>query len=241
MKSETILVTGASKGIGRAIAVRLAKDGYQIAVHYGRDKQGAEDTLEEVRSVGSDGRIFSFDIADRAQCREVLENDISENGAYFGVVLNAAINRDGAFPALEDEDWDDVINANLGGFYNVLKPSMMPMIQRRAPGRVVVMSSVSGIAGNRGQTNYAATKAGLIGAVKSLAVEVAKRKITVNCVAPGVIETQMTENIPDMVREQIPMQRYGTPEEVAGIVAFLCSSEAAYITRQVISVNGGMI
>lgn len=241
MKSETILVTGASKGIGRAIAVRLARDGYQIAVHYGRDKQGAEDTLEEVRSVGSDGRIFSFDIADRAQCREVLENDISENGAYFGVVLNAAINRDGAFPALEDEDWDDVINANLGGFYNVLKPSMMPMIQRRAPGRVVVMSSVSGIAGNRGQTNYAATKAGLIGAVKSLAVEVAKRKITVNCVAPGVIETQMTENIPDMVREQIPMQRYGTPEEVAGIVAFLCSSEAAYITRQVISVNGGMI
>lgn len=194
-----------------------------------------------VRAEGSDGRIMSFDIADRDTCRDVLEEDIKENGAYYGIVLNAAVNRDGAFPALEDDDWDDVINTNLGGFYNVMKPVIMPMIRRRAPGRVVVMSSISGIAGNRGQTNYAATKAGLIGAAKSLAIEVAKRKITVNCVAPGVIETQMTKDIPDMVREQIPMQRYGTPEEVAGVVAFLCSTEAAYITRQVISVNGGMI
>ena len=241
MSEDTILVTGASKGIGRAIAIRLAKDGFQIAVHYGRDKQGADETLSMVRAEGSDGRIVSFDIADRDTCRNVLEEDIKEYGAYYGIVLNAAINRDGAFPALEDDDWDDVINANLGGFYNVMKPVMMPMIRRRSPGRVVVMSSISGIAGNRGQTNYAATKAGLIGAAKSLAIEVAKRKITVNCVAPGVIETQMTEDLPEMVREQIPMQRYGTPEEVAGVVAFLCSSEAAYITRQVISVNGGMI
>jgi len=241
MKSETILVTGASKGIGRAIAVRLAKDGYQIAVHYGADKRGAEDTLAEVRAVGSDGRIFNFDIADRERCREVLENDIETHGAYYGAILNAAINRDGAFPALEEDDWDDVINTNLGGFYNVLKPVLMPMIRRRSPGRIVVMSSVSGIAGNRGQTNYAATKAGLIGAMKSMAIEVAKRKITVNCVAPGVIETQMTKDIPDIVKEQIPMQRFGKPEEVAGAVAFLCSEEAAYITRQVISVNGGMI
>ncbi len=165
MKSETILVTGASKGIGRAIAIRLATDTYQIVVHYGRDKKGAEETLRAVRSAGSDGRILSFDIGDRAECRRILDEDVSEYGAYYGAVLNAAITRDGAFPALEDEDWDDVINANLGGFYNVLKPLVMPMIRRRAPGRIIAMSSVSGIAGNRGQTNYAATKAGLIGAV----------------------------------------------------------------------------
>ncbi|MEP3244224.1 MAG: 3-oxoacyl-ACP reductase FabG [Sneathiella sp.] len=241
MKSESILITGASKGIGRATAVRLAQDAYQIVVHYGRDKQGALETLDAVRAAGSEGRILSFDIANRTEAREVLEQDIEQHGVYYGAVLNAAITRDGAFPALEDDDWDRVIDTNLGGFYNALKPLVMPMIRRRAAGRIVVMSSVSGIAGNRGQTNYAATKAGLIGAVKSLAIELAKRKITVNCVAPGVIETDMTQDLPDMVREQIPMQRYGTPEEVAGIVAFLCSKEAAYITRQVISVNGGMI
>ncbi len=241
MKSESILVTGASKGIGRAIALRLAKDGYQIAVHYGRDQTGAEETLSSIRQLGSDGRLISFDIADRDACRNELEQDIATHGAYYGVILNAGITRDNAFPALEDADWDDVIDTNLGGFYNVMKPVMMPMIRRRAPGRVVVMTSVAGITGNRGQSNYAATKAGLVGAAKSLAIEVAKRKITVNCVAPGVIETQMTTDIPDFVREQIPMQRFGAPEEVAGVVAFLCSDEASYMTRQVISVNGGMV
>ncbi len=241
MKQETILVTGASKGIGRAIAVRLAEASYQIVVHYGRDEDGAKETLEAVRAAGSDGRIISFDIANRDECREKLEQDVKENGAYYGAVLNAAITRDNAFPALEDDDWDSVIDANLGGFYNVLKPLVMPMIRRRSAGRIVVMSSVSGLAGNRGQTNYAATKAGIIAAAKSLAIELAKRKITVNCVAPGVIETEMTKDLPDMVKDQIPMQRYGSPEEVAGVVAFLCSDEASYITRQVISVNGGML
>lgn len=241
MSSQSILVTGASKGIGRAIALRLAKDGYQIAVHYGRDEKGATETLAAVRELGSGGRLLSFDIANRAECAAVLEADMAEHGAYYGVVLNAGITRDKAFPALEDADWDDVLNTNLGGFYNVMKPVAMPMIRRRSAGRVVVMTSVSGIAGNRGQANYAASKAGLIGAAKSLAIEVAKRKITVNCVAPGVIETQMTAEIPDFVRDQIPMQRFGQVAEVAGVVAFLCSSEASYITRQVISVNGGML
>ena len=241
MKQETILVTGASKGIGRAIAVRLAEAGYQIVVHYGRDEAGAQETLQAVREAGSDGRIISFDIANRDECREKLEQDVKEHDAYYGAVLNAAITRDNAFPALEDDDWDDVVDANLGGFYNVLKPLVMPMVRRRAPGRIVVMSSVSGLAGNRGQTNYAATKAGIIAAAKSLAIELAKRKITVNCVAPGVIETEMTKDLPEMVKDQIPMQRYGSPEEVAGVVAFLCSEEASYITRQVISVNGGML
>ncbi len=241
MTKNTILVTGASKGIGRAIALRLAKDGYDIAVHYGRDLNGATETLDQIRSLGANGRVISFDIGDRTQSAAALEADIAENGAYYGVVLNAGITRDNAFPALEDADWDDVINTNLNGFYNVMKPITMPMIRKRSPGRVVVMTSVSGISGNRGQTNYAATKAGLIGAAKSMAIELAKRKITVNCVAPGVIETQMTEEIPDFVKEQIPMQRFGQVEEVAGVVAFLCSEEASYITRQVISVNGGML
>ncbi len=241
MTKNTILVTGASKGIGRAIALRLAKDGYDIAVHYGRDLNGATETLGQIRSLGANGRVISFDIGDRTQSAAALEADIAENGAYYGVVLNAGITRDNAFPALEDADWDDVINTNLNGFYNVMKPITMPMIRKRSPGRVVVMTSVSGISGNRGQTNYAATKAGLIGAAKSMAIELAKRKITVNCVAPGVIETQMTEEIPDFVKEQIPMQRFGQVEEVAGVVAFLCSEEASYITRQVISVNGGML
>lgn len=239
--SNTILVTGASKGIGRAIALRLAKDGHHIAIHYGKDLNGAQQTLQQIEKIGGTGRILSFDISNREACLEMLEADIAEFGAYYGVVLNAGVTRDAAFPALEDEDWDQVINTNLNGFYNVIKPIMMPMIRRRAPGRIVVMSSVSGISGNRGQTNYAATKAGLIGAAKSLAVEVAKRKITVNCVAPGVIETQMTEDLPDIAKDFIPMQRYGSPEEVASVVAFLCSDEASYITRQVISVNGGML
>ncbi|ALG72923.1 3-ketoacyl-ACP reductase [Azospirillum thiophilum] len=240
--TRRILVTGASKGIGRAIAERLARDGFAITVHYGRDRDGAETTLDAIRAAGSDGRILGFDISDRAGCLAALEAELDAHGSYYGVVLNAGIARDAAFPALSDEDWDSVLRTNMDGFYNVLKPLVLPMVSARAGGRIVTLSSVSGLTGNRGQVNYSAAKAGIIGATKALAVELAKRNITVNCVAPGVIETQMIDGIPmDEVMKAVPMRRLGRPAEVAAAVAFLCSDEAGYVTRQVISVNGGMV
>lgn len=239
--SNTILVTGASKGIGAAVARRLAQDGFNLVLHYNRDKAAAETVLSAVAAAGGVARLLQFDISDRDRCRAILEEDMAEYGAYYGVVLNAGIARDNAFPAMEDDDWDSVLHTNLDGFYNVLRPVVMPMVQRRKPGRIVTLSSVAGLAGNRGQVNYSASKAGIIGATKSLALELAKRKITVNCVAPGVIETQMTEELPGKVKDMIPMRRYGQAEEVAAAVAFLCSEDASYITRQVISVNGGML
>jgi 3-oxoacyl-[acyl-carrier protein] reductase len=239
--TDTILVTGSSRGIGRAIALRLARDGFDIVLHCRQRRDAAEAAAEEVRGLGRQARILSFDVADREAARRAIESDIEAHGAYYGVVCNAGITADGAFPALSDEDWDSVIHTNLDGFYNVVKPLSMPMVRRRAPGRIVVMSSVSGLMGNRGQVNYSAAKAGLIGAVKALAVELATRRITVNCVAPGLIDSDMTESLAgDETLKLIPMQRTGTGEEVAGAVSFLCSTNATYITRQVLAVNGGM-
>jgi 3-oxoacyl-[acyl-carrier protein] reductase len=240
--SRTILVTGASKGIGRAIALRLAQDGFTLVVHYNSDLDGAESTLADIIAAHGAGRLIRFDTGDRAGTREALEADIEQHGAYWGVVLNAGISRDAAFPALSDEDWDSVIETNLDGFYNVLKPLTMPMVSARRGGRIVTLSSVSGLVGNRGQVNYSAAKAGIIGATKALALELAKRGITVNCVAPGLIETQMIADVPmEEALKLIPMRRAGLPEEVAHAVAFLCSDQASYITRQVLSVNGGMV
>lgn len=240
-KTDRILITGSSRGIGRAIALRLARDGFDIVLHCRRRRDAAEAVAEDIRALGRDARVLCFDVADRDAARQALEADVDANGAYYGVVCNAGITADGAFPALTDEAWDSVIHTHLDGFYNVVKPLVMPMIRRRAPGRIVVMSSVSGLMGNRGQVNYSAAKAGLIGAVKALAVELAKRRITVNCVAPGLIDTDMVdERLSEEALKIIPMQRTGTGEEVAATVSFLCSADAAYITRQVIAVNGGM-
>jgi 3-oxoacyl-[acyl-carrier protein] reductase len=240
--NKTILVTGASKGIGRGIALAAAEQGYTVVVHYGKDQVAAEQVLAEILSKNASGRLLSFDVADRQACKDQLEHDVQLHGAYYGVVLNAGISKDNAFPAFEDQDWDTVIHTNLDSFYNVLKPIIMPMIRRKAPGRIIALSSVSGMIGNRGQVNYSAAKAGIIGASKALAIELAKRQITVNCVAPGLIDTQMISDLPleEMIK-MIPMQRAGTVEEVAATVMFLLSPGAAYISRQVIAVNGALI
>lgn len=240
---KRVLVTGSSRGIGKAIALRLASDGYAVVTHALRNAQEAMNVAEECAKI-SGCNVQSplvFDLKDREAAKSLIEKDMEENGVYFGVVANAGIASDAPFPILEGDAWDDVIDTDLTGLYNVLKPIVMPMVSERIRGRIVALSSISGIAGNRGQVNYSAAKAGIIGAVKALAVELAKHKITVNAVAPGVIETDMISEIPaDEVKKVIPMRRFGKPEEVAGVVAFLFREEAAYVTRQVISVNGGL-
>lgn len=239
--AEWVLVTGSSRGIGAAIARRLARDGYNLVLHCRSEVRAAEDVATELRAAGVQTRLLQFDIADRSATQAALIADIESHGAYYGVVCNAGIARDGAFPALTPEDWDSVLRTNLDGFYNVLQPLVMPMIRRRKPGRIVTLSSVSGVIGNRGQVNYSAAKAGIIGATKALAVELASRSITVNCVAPGLIRTAMSANAPtEEVLKMIPAQRLGEPDEVAAVVSFLMSESAAYITRQVIGVNGGL-
>jgi len=240
--NKRVLITGSSRGIGKAIALKLAAAGYDIALHFHSNLQAATDTQAELVTCGINVSLLQFDVADRAGVKQAIEQDIAEHGAYYGVILNAGITRDTAFPAMTEQEWDSVIHTNLDGFYNVIHPTVMPMVQSRKGGRIITLASVSGVAGNRGQVNYSASKAGIIGATKALSLELAKRKITVNCIAPGLIETDMVNDFPkEMVDQIVPMKRMGKPNEIAGLALFLLSEDAAYITRQVISVNGGMI
>ncbi len=241
MDKKQVLITGSSRGIGRETAFYLAKNGYEVVLHCNSNLAKAEEVLHEIKNLGANGRILQFNIADREECRRILLKDTQDNGIYYGIVLNAGIAKDNVFPLLEDNEWDDVLNTNLGGFYNVLKPLVMSMITEKVKGRIIAMSSISGLCGNRGQVNYSASKAGIIGAVKALALELAKRSITVNCIAPGVIESDMTMNLPsDELKKVIPMKRFGKAKEVASLVNYLMSEDAGYITGQVISVNGGL-
>jgi len=236
-----VLVTGAGRGIGRAIASRLGADGFAVTVHYRRSADAAEAVAESIRKAGGKADTIGFDVADRDAAREALESDVKANGAYWGVVANAGVTADGTFAAMPAENWDTVLATNLDGFYNVVQPLLMPMVRKRDGGRIVTLSSVSGIMGNRGQVNYSAAKAGIIGATKALATELASRRITVNCIAPGLIETDMTAAAPqEQILQQIPARRAGSPDEVASVAGFLFSDGAAYVTRQVIGVNGGL-
>lgn len=237
--SKRVLITGSSRGIGASIARRLANE-YEVVLH-ARSK--SDELLKMASELGA--KFMTFDVADTVAAKEAIEADMEANGVYYGVILNAGITRDNTFVGLSDEEWFDVIDVNLNGFYNVLRPALMPMIRARKPARIVTLSSVSGVIGNRGQVNYSASKAGIIGASKALAVELASRGITVNCVAPGLIKTDMSEEILnsdflDEVLKAIPAKRAGEADEVAGLVKFLLGDEASYITRQVIGVNGGL-
>jgi Dehydrogenases with different specificities (related to short-chain alcohol dehydrogenases) len=239
--NRRVLVTGGNRGIGRAIAIELSKDGFQVIINYKDGHENANETARIITENGGSAGILRFDVSDREVCKVVLRRNIEENGPFWGVVLNAGIKKDGPFPDMDEQSWDGVMRTDLDSFYNILKPLVMPMIKLRNGGRIVTVTSVSAITGNRGQVNYSAAKAGLVGAARSLALELAKRNITVNSVAPGIIETEMSESIDEeIIKQVVPMKRMGSPLEVASLVKYLFSGDSSYITGQVISVNGGM-
>jgi 3-oxoacyl-[acyl-carrier protein] reductase len=235
------LVTGGSGGIGAAICRQLAANGLHVIVHANRGLDRARERVDQILADGGSGEAVAFDVTDRAATAVALEA-LSEAGAIQVLVNNAGIHDDAVFPGMRGEQWDRVLDVSLNGFFNVTQPLTMPMMRTRW-GRIINISSVAGVAGNRGQVNYAAAKGALHAASKSLAIELATRGVTVNVVAPGIIETGMSESSfdADAIKRMVPMQRAGQPQEVASLVAFLASDQAAYISGQVISINGAMI
>ena len=237
---KKVLITGADRGIGRAIALAVSQAGYSVIAHYRRGEEGAKSLAEQISASGGEAELIRFDVSSRDECRAKLEELTEKHGALWGIVCNAGICADNAFPAMSAEDWDSVIHTNLDAFYNVIQPLLMPMC-RKKQGRIITISSVAGLLGNRGQVNYSASKAGIIGATRALALELASRSITVNCIAPGIIETAMIEKAPlEKILPNIPMGRIGKPDEIASLAVFLLSDAASYITRQVIAVDGGL-
>jgi 3-oxoacyl-[acyl-carrier protein] reductase len=243
---KKVLVTGASGGIGRAIAVEAAKAGYYVICHYNGSQGKAEETLAQIKAAGGDGELIQFDVSNREDCKAKLGELSAKHGVLWGIVNNAGVTRDNTFVAMSGDDWDKVIHTNLDSFYNVINPLLMPMASRKNKrgGRIISISSVSGVYGNRGQANYSASKAGIIGFTKSLAKEYGKKNLRANAIAPGYIETSMTEvlsdEVKDAIKKEIVLGRLGKPEDVADLALFLASDMSSYITGEVIKVDGGM-